>query len=47
MPTVIEQSSRGERAYDFYSRLLKDLIIMLGSESMTTLRTLSLLNSYF
>lgn len=29
VPTVIEQSSRGERAYDIYSRLLKDRIIML------------------
>ena len=29
IPTVIEQSSRGERAYDIYSRLLKDRIIML------------------
>ena len=28
IPTVIEQSSRGERAYDIYSRLLKDRIIM-------------------
>ena len=27
VPTVIEQSSRGERAYDIYSRLLKDRII--------------------
>ncbi|MFP7308846.1 ATP-dependent Clp protease proteolytic subunit, partial [Enterococcus faecalis] len=30
IPTVIEQSSRGERAYDIYSRLLKDRIIMLS-----------------
>ena len=30
VPTVIEQSSRGERAYDMYSRLLKDRIIMLS-----------------
>ncbi len=29
---VIEQSSRGERAYDIYSRLLKDRIIFLGSD---------------
>ena len=29
VPTVIEQSSRGERAYDIYSRLLKDRIIMI------------------
>ncbi|MFC3886598.1 ATP-dependent Clp endopeptidase proteolytic subunit ClpP [Bacillus songklensis] len=31
IPTVIEQTNRGERAYDIYSRLLKDRIIMLGS----------------
>src|SRR5690606_12351128 len=30
IPTVIEQTSRGARAYDIYSRLLKDRIIMLG-----------------
>ena len=30
VPTVIEQSSRGERAYDIYSRLLKDRVIMLS-----------------
>ncbi|MFO8069265.1 MAG: ATP-dependent Clp endopeptidase proteolytic subunit ClpP [Alkalibacterium sp.] len=30
VPTVIEQSPRGERAYDIYSRLLKDRIIMMG-----------------
>ena len=32
MPFVIEQSSRGERSYDIYSRLLKDRIIFLGTE---------------
>ncbi|MDT2741002.1 ATP-dependent Clp protease proteolytic subunit [Lactococcus garvieae] len=32
VPTVIEQSSRGERAYDIYSRLLKDRIIMLTGQ---------------
>ena len=32
IPTVIEQSSRGERAYDIYSRLLKDRIIMLSGQ---------------
>ena len=30
IPMVIEQSSRGERAYDIYSRLLKDRIIFMG-----------------
>src|SRR5690625_1451694 len=31
IPTVVEQTNRGERAYDIYSRLLKDRIIMLVS----------------
>jgi ATP-dependent Clp protease protease subunit len=31
VPIVVEQSSRGERAYDIYSRLLKDRIIFLGT----------------
>ncbi|MFA6389784.1 MAG: ATP-dependent Clp protease proteolytic subunit, partial [Patescibacteria group bacterium] len=30
IPTVIEKSTHGERAYDIYSRLLKDRIIFLG-----------------
>ncbi|MBE3554088.1 MAG: ATP-dependent Clp endopeptidase proteolytic subunit ClpP [Thermicanus sp.] len=32
VPMVIDQTNRGERAYDIYSRLLKDRIIVLGSE---------------
>lgn len=32
VPIVVEQTSRGERSYDIYSRLLKDRIIFLGSE---------------
>ncbi len=32
IPTVIEKSSQGERAYDIYSRLLKDRIILLSGE---------------
>ena len=32
IPMVVEQSNRGERAYDIYSRLLKDRIIFLGSD---------------
>jgi len=32
IPIVVEQSSRGERAYDIYSRLLKDRIIFLGNQ---------------
>ena len=31
VPMVVEQTSRGERAYDIYSRLLKDNVIFLGS----------------
>jgi ATP-dependent Clp protease protease subunit len=32
VPYVIEQTGKGERSYDIYSRLLKDRIIFLGSE---------------
>ncbi len=32
VPTVVEQTSKGERAYDIYSRLLNDRIIILGDE---------------
>ncbi|TJX67575.1 ATP-dependent Clp endopeptidase proteolytic subunit ClpP [Soehngenia saccharolytica] len=32
VPIVVEQTNRGERSYDIYSRLLKDRIIMLGNE---------------
>ena len=32
VPTVVEQTGRGERAYDIYSRLLKDRIIFLGED---------------
>ena len=32
VPTVIEQTNKGERAYDLYSRLLKDRIVVLGTE---------------
>ncbi|MFO7985874.1 MAG: ATP-dependent Clp endopeptidase proteolytic subunit ClpP [Desulfatiglandaceae bacterium] len=32
IPVVIEQSSRGERAYDIYSRLLKDRIVFIGTQ---------------
>ena len=31
IPYVIEQTSKGERSYDIYSRLLKDRIVILGS----------------
>ncbi len=32
VPMVVEQTSRGERSYDIFSRLLKDRIIMLSGE---------------
>ena len=32
IPIVVEQTSRGERAYDIYSRLLKDRIIFMGEQ---------------
>ncbi len=31
VPVVVEQTSRGERAYDIFSRLLKDRIVFIGS----------------
>lgn len=40
VPMVIEQSSRGERSYDIYSRLLKDRIIFLGEEVNDTTASL-------
>ena len=36
IPYVIEQTSRGERSYDIYSRLLSDRIIILGEEVSDT-----------
>ena len=35
VPYVIEQTSRGERSYDIYSRLLKERIIFLGEEAVS------------
>ena len=32
VPMVVEQTNRGERSYDIYSRLLKDRVVFLGSE---------------
>ena len=32
IPMVVEQTAKGERSYDIYSRLLKDRIIFLGEE---------------
>ena len=36
VPTVIETTNRGERAYDIYSRLLKERIVFLGDEVNST-----------
>ena len=36
VPTVVEKSFDGERAYDIYSRLLKDRIVFLGDEVNST-----------
>ena len=41
VPYVIEQTSRGERSYDIYSRLLKDRIIFLGEEVNETTASLT------
>ena len=40
VPTVVEQTSRGERAYDIYSRLLKGRIIFLADEVTDTTASL-------
>ncbi len=40
VPMVVEQSGRGERAYDIFSRLLKDRIIFIGSQIDDTLANL-------
>ena len=40
VPTVIEADGRGERAYDIYSRLLKDRIIFLGGEVNDTMASI-------
>ena len=44
VPTVVESSNRGERAYDLYSRLLKERIIFLGTpidDTVANLMTVS------
>ena len=40
VPNVVEQTSRGERAYDIYSRLLNDRIIMLSEDVNDTTASL-------
>ena len=47
VPYVIEQTSRGERSYDIYSRLLKERIIFLGEEVNDVLTIMeSVVSSY-
>ena len=46
-PIVIEQTSRGERQYDIYSRLLKDRIIFLGTEVNDTVANLLIAQMLF
>ena len=43
---VIEQTNKGERSYDIYSRLLKDRIIFLGGEVTDDEAIISFWNSY-
>ena len=40
VPYVVEQTSRGERSYDIFSRLLNDRIVMLGEEVNATTASL-------
>ena len=47
VPMVIEQTSRGERAYDIYSRLLKDNIIFLGQPVDDTIANLIIAQMLF
>ena len=47
VPYVIEQSSRGERSYDIYSRLLKERIIFLGEEVNETTASLTVAQLLF
>ena len=47
VPMVVEQTSRGERAYDIYSRLLKDRIIFLGMSVDDTVSNLVIAQMLF
>ena len=46
VPMVVEQTNRGERSYDIYSRLLKDRIIFLGEEVTDVTASLVVAVSY-
>ena len=47
IPMVVEQTSRGERAYDIYSRLLKDNVIFLGQPVDDTVSNLIIAQMLF
>ena len=47
VPMVVEQTSRGERAYDIYSRLLKDIVIFLGQPIDDTVSNLIIAQMLF
>src|SRR4029079_4413593 len=47
IPMVVEQTSRGERAYDIYSRLLKDNVIFLGQQIDDTIANLIIAQMLF
>ncbi len=47
IPIVIEQSARGERAYDIYSRLLKDRIIFIGEQVEDTMANIIIAQMLF
>ena len=47
IPMVIEQSSRGERAYDIYSRLLKDRIIFMGEQVVDSMANILIAQMLF
>ena len=47
VPYVIEQTSRGERSYDIFSRLLKDRIIFLGEDVNATTASLVIAQMLF
>lgn len=47
VPVVVEQTSRGERSYDIYSRLLKDRIIFLGTDINDTISNLIIAQMLF
>ena len=47
VPIVVEQTSRGERAYDIYSRLLKDRIIFIGTPIMDEISNLVIAQMLF